>query len=229
VYRISVTTIEKFHRFITDASPFDTEASLLESIKGIFLGNDKTRVGSCYHKIIEQEAHIVDGGLVAEADGVQIFFSDQQALPAVEFKRRHYHMIHEVPATKICDTKIGPVLLSARIDGLEGLHVQDTKTKFRPVDLVQYADSYQWRYYLDMLGLDTFYYDVFEVCGFEALSGGQPFTLPGVIFRDPVRLECLRYPHMGDDCRLMLQEFLEYIQDRNLWQFLKVVPEATAC
>jgi len=227
MYRISVTTIEKFRRYLTEASPYDTEESLLQSITGVFTGNDKTRTGSCCHKIIEQEAYVTDGGLIARADGVQIFFTDEQAAPFVEFKRQHPLMIHEVPASKVYLTGIGPVLVSARIDGVEGQQIQDTKTKFRDFNLREYADSYQWRYYLDMLGIDLFHYDIFEVRGFEALSGPQPYQLPGVEFLDPVRLECARYQYMADDCRLMLQEFLTYIELRNLWKHLKAAPDVS--
>lgn len=210
---------------MTQASSFDTEASLIESIKGVFIGNDKTRVGSAYHKIIEQEAVIVDGGLVAEADGVRIFFTDDQALPAVEFKAQHPTMIHEIPVTKVYETKIGPVLISGRIDGLEGRYVQDTKCKFRAPNFQEYVDSYQWRYYLDMLELSTFLYDLFEIRGFNALEGNQPYTLAGVTFHPNDRLQCNWYTGLRTDCRLMLQEFLDYIELRNLWPYLKKAPE----
>ena len=222
MYRISVTTIEKFRRYLFQASAYDTEESLLQSIKGIFTGNDKTRVGSCCHKIIEQEAHIADGGLIAQADGVQVFFTAEQAAPFVEFKRQHPRMIHEVPASKVYLTSFGPILVTSRIDGVEGRQIQDSKTKFKTPDLREYADSYQWRFYEDMLDVDLFHYDIFEVRGFEALKGAQPYQLPGVQFLDSVRLECARYEHMGDDCRLMLQEFLDYIELRNLWKYLKL-------
>ena len=53
MYKLSVTTIEKFRRYVVGASEYDTEQALLEAIKGVFTGNDKTRTGSCYHKIIE--------------------------------------------------------------------------------------------------------------------------------------------------------------------------------
>lgn len=209
---------------MTETSSYDTEEALLESIKGVFVGNDKTRVGGCYHKIIEQEAFVADGGLVAEHDGVRIFFTAEQAAPAVEFKLRHPTMIHEVPVRKIYETSYGPVQVSGRLDGMEGRYIQDAKCKFGNANLLEFSDSYQWRYYQDMLGLSIFHYDIFPFSGFEALpTGSMPYRLDGVTVGDPVRLECVRYGAMADDCRLMLQEFLDYIQLRNLWSFLKTV------
>lgn len=220
---IRVTTIEKFRRFMTEASSFDTEVSLIDTIKGTFTGNDKTRTGSCFHKIIEQDALVVPGGIIAEADGVKIFFTDEQAAPAVEFKRQHPAMIHEIEVGKIYETKFGPIKIGGRIDGLEGMEVQDTKTKYRDIDLLDYSDSYQWRFYLELIGLDMFHYDIFQVHYFEALTGSMPYQLNGVVIDEPVRLQCLRYNAMADDCRQLLQEFMDYIHFRNLWPFLKTV------
>lgn len=225
MYRLSVTTIEAFRRYITNASAYDTEEALIAKIKGEFKGNDKTTVGSCYGKIIEGDALVVEGGLLPESDGVKIFFTDEQALPAVEFRREHPSMIYEVPVQKVYETKYGPFLVSGRTDGIEGRDVNDNKCKFGTPDFRAYADSYQWRYYLDMLGLSTFFYDVYEVKGFEALKGVSPYQLPGVAFKSYPRLHCSRYNGLSDDCRLMLQDFVEYLEMRRLWAFLKRAAE----
>ena len=208
-------------------SPRDTEAELLESIKGIFMGNDLTRVGSGYHSIIEQAAEVADSGLITNTDGIQIFFTDEQARPAIELKQRHPFMIHEVSATKIYDTRYGQVQIKGKVDGVDGRLIQDTKCKFRPPNLYEYYDSYQWRYYLDMLGLQEFRYDLFEFVGFKALTGNQPHLLQGVSVRDAVSLPVGWYPNMAGDCLVLLNDFLDYIELRQLWPFLKQVTDPT--
>lgn len=221
MYRIRVTTIEKYRRYITNASPRDTEEELLESIKGTFEGNDMTDIGEAYHEVIEGKAQVVDDGVVAN----NIFLTASQIAPALEFRNRHKHMIHEIPVTKIYQTRFGDILVSGRIDGQEGLETEDKKCKFRPPNFQEYSDSYQWRYYLDMLGNNTFFYDLFEVQGFKGFGPGTPRTLPGVSFHAHDRLQCVRYLRMTDDCLAMLNDFLDYIELRNLWSHLKKVPD----
>jgi len=206
---------------MTGASSFDTEEALIETIKGLFIGNDKTDIGSAYHKIIEGEATIMGTGLVAD----NIFFTSEQAAPALEFKARHKSMIHEVSVTKFYESRCGTIQVSARADGLKGREIRDTKLKFRAPDFQEYIDSYQWRYYEDMLGLDLFYYDIFEAKGFAEFGYGSVRTLPGVIIEPHEPLQCVRYRNMGEDCRSMLNDFLDYIENRNFWSLLKTVPD----
>lgn len=233
MYKISVTTIEKFRRYLVGASARDTEFELLESIKGVFEGNDLTDIGEGYHKIMEGEAFVADNGLIVTIGrnrnntsvNTSIFFTADQARPALDFREAHPLMIHEIPVKKVYETKIGPVLISGRVDGQEGRETQDKKCKFRPPVFQEYIDSYQWRYYLDMLSTSLFWYDLFEVRGFKALTGSMPYQLHGVSFHAHERLQCVRYPRMSDDCLSLLNDFLDYIDLRGLWQYLKTAPE----
>lgn len=223
-YRVSVTTIEKFRRYMTEASTFDTEESLLDSIKGFFLGNDKTKFGEAWGKIIEEGhkfKHVsgnLNGYLV---DG--IFFSEELARPAVEFAAAHPKMIYEVPVAKEYEVNGMTILVSGRTDGIEGNITRDTKCKFRTPDFQEYVDSYQWRFYLDMLNAKTFYYDVFEVQGFDSLV----YDKKGIAWLHDINiipyepLYCSSYSEMHDDCKLLLRQFFEYIEEKNLYQFLK--------
>lgn len=219
MYRISVTTLEKFRRFITGASAYDTEEALIETIKGIFIGNNKTAIGGAFHKIIEGDYLFNWESKLTVADNIA--FTSPQAQPALTYRCDHPGMIHEVPTTKWYVTAKGMVMISGRIDGVEGMHVHDAKTKFRSVDLMEYHDSYQWRYYLDMTGLNRFFYDLFEVKGFEQFSGGNPLTLPDVQFIPHEPYQCLRYPGMEEDCLTLLNEFMDYIEMRDFFHLLK--------
>ena len=232
MYRLSVTTVEKFRRYIKSLSARDNEEELIQSIKGIFKGNEMTVVGEAYHKIIEGEAIVLDNGLLVELerDGAitRFFFTPEQVEPALAFRDRHPHMIHEIPVSKVYQTKYGPIELRGRVDGQEGLETEDKKCKFSPVHDQDYIDSFQWRYYLDMLVTDTFFYDVFEVRGYQGIvSGpydpetGPIYQIPGASFHAHDRIPCHRYAYLGYDCLTMLNDFLDYIELRQLWNFLK--------
>lgn len=223
MYKVSVTTIEKFRRYMTNASSFDTEQDLLESIKGLFYGNDKTKFGSAFGKIIEEGDVLrktVNGTPGYLVDG--IFFNEALAAPAVEYRARHPHMVYEVPVSKIYKVGDMEVYVSGRTDGIEGAQTRDVKCKFRSPDFQEYHDSYQWRFYLDMLGLDVFYYDVFEIIGFNAFYGELNILQDiSIIPYEP--FYCKSYQGMSQDCSILLNQFFAYIEQRDLFQFLKTI------
>lgn len=219
-YRVSVTTLEKFRRYMNEVSSFDTEESLLESIKGIFKGNDKTKTGSAFHKIIEGEYTKVKGRIIAE----DVSFTLQQAKVALDYKKRHPLMVHEISIRKTYPTNFFPIQVSARIDGADGLAIRDTKTKYRTVDVQEYLDSCQWKFYLDIMEADQFYYDLFEVqnFGFSQKGGSSLMELTKdvqFIPHDP--LSCIRYENMVPDIMVILNGFLDYLHNRNIVHLLK--------
>jgi hypothetical protein len=202
---------------MTEASSFDTEQSLLESLMGIFKGNDKTMVGEGFHKIIEGDFQKTRKGVMAN----EILFTREQAQVALDYKASHRFMIHEISIAKAYHTGYFPIQVSGRVDGTEGFNIHDTKTKFRSVDYQEYIDSCQWKFYLDMLGVDVFYYDLFEVQGFTEL-GGEPYALhPEVKFVAHEPLQCIRYGDMVGDIQSILTSFLEYLHSKSLVHLLK--------
>lgn len=63
---------------------------------------------------------------------------------------------------KVYQTMVGPVLLRGRIDARDADSVTDYKLTFSAFDGERYAESLQWRAYLDMTGARRFNYEVFE-------------------------------------------------------------------
>lgn len=218
MYRISVTTLEKFRRYMADASPFDTEQSLLDSIKGLFTGNPKTAFGSAYHCLLEGKYRPTTNGMVWANGHV---FTPQQAAPALLFRSEHMDIVSEVNVSKIYETKILPIQVSGRVDALEGLFIRDGKTKFRSIDWHEYIDSCQWKFYCDMIGADAFYYDVFEVRGFPDDVNMDVKMFPDVQVLQAQSIQCVSYGGMQADILSILNGFLEYVASRKLWQFLK--------
>lgn len=205
------------------ASAYDTEAALIDKIKGKFEGNDKTRTGSAFHKLIEGVYADVDGIHFAEADGYTFAFTAKQAKPALDYRAQHPRMAHELDVQRIYHTAFGPIQVTGRVDVIEGMAVRDIKTKYRPVDSSEYVDSIQWKFYCDMLGAPEFYYDVFEVKGFPtALPNAPVIHLPKeveIVPFDPIH--CLAYDGITAECYSTLNLFLEWVHTRDLFSNLK--------
>ncbi len=222
MYRISVTTLEKFRRYMKGVSSFDTEESLIESLKGLFTGNDKTKFGSAYHKIIEGEFKSDTNSVFVISDNVLFSFTEQQAAPALKFRNDHPLMVHEMSISKMYDTAFFPIQVGGRIDGIEGREIRDTKTKFRSIDVLEYMDSSQWKFYLDMLDIDIFWYDLYEIRRFNDLPNTNTIIIPEevqVIYHQPIK--CDRYENMHDDLTSLLNDFLDYMHHKNFLHLLK--------
>lgn len=208
---------------MNEVSPYDTEEALIETLSGKFTGNDKTKIGSAYHKIIEGDFQLIKQSGIIYAD--DIAFTMEQALPALDFRSAHMDIVNEITVSKHYEVGDDIIQVSGRIDGLEGIETRDTKTKFRSIDYQEYMESYQWRFYLDMLELDTFHYDLFEIKGFQQLSGAAPFFLPDVHVMPVETLTCYSYSRMQTDCYILLNQFMQYIHNRNFYHLLKTANE----
>jgi hypothetical protein len=223
--RVSVTTLEKFRRFMAGETSFDTEESLIESLKGIFKGNDKTRVGSAYHKIFEGDYLVHDNIVTVTSENQLYAFTMEQAIHAIKYYTSFPQMVHEMDISMIYETTFGPIQVSGRVDGLNGNTVRDGKTKYKAVLATEYMNSCQWKFYLEMLNLNLFYFDVFEFIGFETLNEGTPKMIPGVTVVPHEPIECLRYANMEQDNSDLLHDFLHYIENRGFWHLLKPAKE----
>lgn len=204
---VRVTNLEKFRRFRDGVSSFDTEQSVIDTISGVFVGNNKTFIGSAFHSIIEKGVH-----------NSNVIFNLNQIEIALKHKENIYPFIPEIRQNKDFETNFGIITLSGAIDVLQGNQIRDTKTKFSSPEYLEYFDSYQWRIYLSIFGLDRFYYDIFEFIGYKDemlldVSGC------GIKQHDPY--ECLRYDNLETDIIQLLNEFMEWVCFRKLQNLLK--------
>lgn len=217
VYRVSVSVLEKFRRFREGLTQFDTEEALLDAITGKFIGNDKTKIGGAFHKIIEKyNREFVTGELYSEG----IFFTQDQAQVAVNYKNEHPKMISEVSIFKKYDAGDFIIQVSGRADGVEGICIRDAKTKFSPPSATEYYNSYQWRFYLDMFQLPVFYYDLFEVTNYSGIYNDR---IPGAVIVPYEPFECLAYDRMAEDVHQLVLDFAQYIRIKNFTHLLKQV------
>lgn len=217
--RISVTSLEKFRRYI---SGIDTEESLIEALSGTFKGNSYVWIGSAFHGIVEngeQAYRVADGGMVAEVDGYAVLMDGLQVATALQYRSELFGALHEVPiGMDFLDGRF-PIHVTGRIDLLHGNDIRDIKTKYSRSEASDYIDSYQWRLYLQMTGAERFYFDVFEFAGYDKEKHG--IDVRGLKLIRTNAIECLRYDTLEQDNRMLLDEFREYIHHKNLYHLLK--------
>jgi hypothetical protein len=226
MFRVSVTTIESYRRYINEVSPVDTEVRLVEKLEGKFTGNDKTRIGSAFHSIIEDPDAVISP-IINPGGKEELYFigPDQikmnfiQVDLALRYRRAHPQMIHEVPIYKIYQVpRCGEVMVTGKVDGIEGRQLRDLKTKFSGVNYEEYLDSAQWKFYLDILGLDVFFYDFIEIKGFDEHT---PTDVTKCQFIPQPVLKCDRYINLSKDVENLVVDFFEYIHDREFYNLLK--------
>lgn len=218
MYQVSVSIIEKFRRFMMDVSQYDTEQSLLDAIMGKFVPNDKTRIGSAYHKIIENFNREISPEEMYVDD---LVFTQEQAQPAVDYKwKQHPHMVSEVPGFKIYHTNQFTFKITGRADGVEGHSIRDAKLKFSTPNWLEYLHSSQWKFYLDMFDAQGFFYDVFEVQNYNGIINNR---LPGAKILQHEPYMCLAYEDMNADLNNLLQDFSNFISHKNYTHLLKQV------
>lgn len=225
--RISVTSLESFRRYITGASVWDTEERLLETLSGKFTGNEYTAIGTYFHSIVEdgdEPYRTPDGGVFPVGDpitgGPFVLMDNDQLAVACDYKASLTGAIHEVPiGMDFLDGRF-PIHVTGRIDLLVGNDIRDIKTEYSESDASDYIDSAQWRFYLHMTDADRFYFDVFEFANYDKEKHG--IDVRGLKLTRTYPIECLRYADMERDNMMLLDEFRDYIHQKNLYNILKI-------
>ena len=102
---VRVTQIEKFRRFITGHSDYDTEQSVIDTLTGSFKGNEYTRIGTSFHKIVEgdttgckkltrTETELAGRGF--DIDGYLVKLDLAQYKIALAYRDRFPNAFHEI-------------------------------------------------------------------------------------------------------------------------------------
>lgn len=214
MYTVRVTNLEKYRRFRDEETEtYDTEQSVIDSLSGEFKGNDLTQIGSAFHWLIETKED-VSKELVMLDFGVKM--NDAQVANAREHRAELMPFIPEVSQRKLYSTHLGKIWVTGTTDVLQGCVLRDTKCKFTPPKMDDYYRSYQWRLYLDMFGLNRFIYDVFEFSGHE----GKDVSTFDLFQHEP--FECLSYEKMQSDIQTLLNDFMSWIELRNLYYLITI-------
>lgn len=213
-----VTLIEAFRQFLycedNEDTPWINEPNVINTVRGIESSNVKADFGTSGHNIIENALmYKTDTGYKVK----DFVFTDAQAWPLIKYRNKYPLMVREVCVSKVYRLRSCDLIITGHIDGLNGTHVHDNKFKFSSFDALDFIESYQWRMYLDMIGLDTFVYDFFNVTGFSEMA-----DCPKAKISDCESMVVKRYPEMQQEIYSMLEEFMDWITFKGLEQYLAI-------
>lgn len=145
---VSVSDLQSFRRYRTDEEmPLSV---LMKILRREEPPTEKMLAGSAMHAVLER----CTGDLTeAEAMGHRFIFSLDAAIQLPTIREMRGHRDFVIDGT--------PIRLKARVDGLEGLAVEEIKLRNGAFDAERYAESYQWRCYLVIFGAKVCHYNVF--------------------------------------------------------------------
>ena len=241
---VRVTQLESFRRFISGEYDFITEQSVIENITQEFTGNEYTRIGSSFHKIVElgsiQAAERL--GLATRVEAGERSFTyyskpkteptpqgwrigigddaaildDEQVATAERYAQKYPAAIHEVRTYKEYDD----VVVTGCADIINGLEIRDIKTKYSTINDADYIKSAQWRFYMELFECEHFAFDLFAFDGYKLEKHGDDVRgLPLKPIQPPIN--CVWYNKLQEDNKLLLKEFLQWIKCRNLEKYLQ--------
>ena len=232
--RISITTLETYRKFLAGDEWTDQEA-MISAITAPFEGNEYTRIGSAFHAIVEQGESIVEeleemGKFrVTVKDELKkgetkpkewpVIFNEEQIAMALKYRAKLPYAFHEEWIGREFHTPSMDIWVHGRVDVLHGTFIRDIKTKYSPVKYADYAESAQWKFYLDLSGLDTFYFDLFEFPGYKKDKHGYDVSSLGI--KPYGQIECIRYNGMEEENNQLVCDFTDFITRQNLTNYLK--------
>jgi len=238
---IRVTQLEQFRRLICGDYPWLTEKSVIDSITGEFQGNALTTIGTAFHGIVQMgntgaeippvEIKYGDRGkieievepkpygysfpIVTGAIEYDVIFDRDQTDVAMAYRNEFRDAFHEIREYK----DYGDAIVTGCADMIHGNSIRDIKTKFSPVNCNDYINSAQWRYYLELFDLDDFYFDLFVFGGYKEDKHGT--DVRGLrLERITPPIACYRYKDLQQDNRLLLTQFLQWAEKRNIIKYL---------
>jgi hypothetical protein len=196
--RISATTLESFRLFMTPDQEWMTEASLIDTIRGVFQPTQAVRLGQAFGRVLEDpDKYLVPGGYACDDYG----FALSTIEPCLALINRRG--LFEVKGTKV----YGDCTVVAKADHLYGAHLSEFKTTGSSFNFEKYADSCQWRFMVDIFQPSKVTYHIFEMDdhdnGVAELKNIHSFDL-------------YPYPKLHEDCAQLVEEFAAYVTAKGL-------------
>ena len=221
--RISITTLETYRKFLA-GDEWTTQQAMIEALTAPFQGNEYTRIGSAFHAIVEQGETVIEeldemGKFRVTVEGWPVIFNEAQVAMALKYRSKLPYAFHEEWIGREFHTPSMDICVHGRVDVLHGIFVRDIKTKYSAVKYDDYANSAQWKLYLDLTDLDTFYFDLFEFPGYKIDKHGYDVSSLGI--RPYGAIECIRYDGMVEENEQLVCDFTDFVTKFNLTEYLK--------
>lgn len=233
---IRVTTLEKFRRFISGDYESETEQAITDCITQAFKGNEYTYIGTAFHRIVEgftdgnvrvpggerkflyygkAQKEPVPCGRMFDIDGNKVILDIPQCKVALDYRNEFPDAFHEIREYMELDDSV----VTGCADMIDGFEIRDIKTKYSQPNDNDYIKSAQWRWYMELFGIDTFHFDLFMFEGYNKEKHGTDVRgLPLRRINPPIT--CYYYNNMEDDNRYLLREFIKWMRYRDLMSYL---------
>lgn len=217
--RIGTTQLEAFRLYMNPQNEWMTEAKLLQDLRGEFHPTSEMLLGLAFGRALEKPDRWrqPDGSYRVPVKGelgwVEYRFTAVMVDRALELldRRGTFEVRHE--------KEYDGWTVVAKLDQIIGTRINENKTTTGYFDFDKYAESCQWRFYLDIFGAATMTYNVFEIRepepGEYKLGNVSTFNL-------------FPYDAMHQDCLNLVRQFKEYVALRGLEPMLRERAERMA-
>lgn len=152
--------------------------------------NENMLRGTAWHTVLENPNDLID---TIEQDGYKFIIDCEAEIVLPQ--------IREIRTNKTYSIDGIDVTLTGKLDGITIPKITDHKLTFKP-NMDTYADSYQWRAYLDI-----FCADIFEYIIYHGYAKNNIVTIKNIS-----TLKMYRYPKMLEDIKIGISELLNFIK-----------------
>ncbi len=223
--------IERFRQVCQ--GDYATEEELVQSVQGLWPGNDKTSAGKAWHALLASFADDSRGQDIPEPvndDGIWMvcvpdiaddgrptgkewWFEADAAEQAASFVGPG---LVEVPGERLFTVNttsgVQEVLVTGTCDHILGKMIQDHKTTFSTPDARDHEASMQWRIYQLLHEADCVQYNLWAF--------SEPKETGYCHFKSRTSFRFWRYPSMEKDVQHWLARFVDWLYSKRLEKFL---------
>jgi hypothetical protein len=229
---VNIKTVEKFRRYLLDI-PGNDEQSLLDTVRRTFTADGTTEFRMAVTDILLRRQVFFDIPPGAKEKnipywvyrpllGVKVGILSTQAKVLFAYRKAHPGTTNNVNLSKVYPTRHGLIKVYGTIPAISGMELYDPRPALGNTDIVHLMDDLKWSFLLDATGGSVYHYDIFRVSEFHKtlpLPDGR-MLFGDVVIEDPVRYSMMRYLDMAAPIIEYLNEFLDWVDAREMWGHL---------
>lgn len=204
--RIPVTTLESF-RLFRDYDFIDQDEIIKRIKREPEAPNERMWLGIALHKVLEHPAPYFDGGAYYTVKPEHLAERGFQPEKTLRFNAMDVDGNLRSLPDGVVELKttydIAGVTLSGIADLLHGVSVYDHKVSTKAPKPDSYAESVQWRCYLEMFHADRFVYNHIQI------KHNRKHDFYEVV--ESSRFEHYRYPGMREDIVNLIGDFKDFV------------------